>query len=94
MDAEKIKMALVEGINSDRLPEPPTKMYLDKRIPNEDFMADLGMDNPKPYSSWSRDDMLRTYRRIKMSYSQKRLKHFFITLRNKIIIVGVVKPLS
>lgn len=85
MNAEKIKMPIVEGINSGRLPEPPTKMYLDKGIPNENFMADLGMDNPKPYSPWNRDDMLRTYRRIKRSYNQKRLKHFLITLRNKII---------
>ncbi len=85
MDAEKIKMVIVEGINSGRLPELPTKMHLNKGIPNEDFMADLGMDNPKPYSPWNKDCILRTYRKIKWNYRKGQLKQLIVTLGNKII---------
>lgn len=55
------------------------------------FMKDLGLDASKPYSPWSKNDMLRIYRKTKRSYRKKLLKQFFVTLRNKIIQVFPAK---
>lgn len=84
MDAEKIKMAMVEGINSGRLPEPPVKMYIDKGDRSDCFMEDLGLGGSKPYSPWGKGDIYRIYRKIKYDYRKKCLRQFLMTFASKI----------